>query len=330
MAKYKITDNASGKTVTVSGDHSPSEIEAEQIFRDAGLRQSPTASGNGQPQQGDNPLMYGAAKAQEFLSKGQSLPIIGSMLGKVTTGGSSVGTGFGASVGSLASSQLKPENAGLRQPKLTDLIGINNPMSQGLTPINKPFQNEDITNAGKTGLTYGVLDKIVTGGSAKASPIFQPFKYRANVAAQNAAKTGTKMSGDVLIKAGEDFAKNEATPDILPSVNKFIETSKEMYAGKEFTLPQLLEKLAGFNHAYKATGEVANAGSSQYKAALARAVRQYAYKQGPEVVFAMKNYALSKGARAMARKLIWPIAIGAGTGLTFAALQRVGLGNSSR
>lgn len=38
MAKFKLTDNETGKTVVVSGDSAPTEAEAEQIFSDAGLR----------------------------------------------------------------------------------------------------------------------------------------------------------------------------------------------------------------------------------------------------------------------------------------------------
>lgn len=39
MAKYRITDNKTGKSVVVSGDHTPSTTEAESIFQKAGLRQ---------------------------------------------------------------------------------------------------------------------------------------------------------------------------------------------------------------------------------------------------------------------------------------------------
>lgn len=39
MPNFKITDNQTGKTVTISGENPPSEQEAEQIFKDAGLRE---------------------------------------------------------------------------------------------------------------------------------------------------------------------------------------------------------------------------------------------------------------------------------------------------
>lgn len=41
MPKFKITDNQTGRAVTVSGDAAPTHEEAEQIFKDAGLRDAP-------------------------------------------------------------------------------------------------------------------------------------------------------------------------------------------------------------------------------------------------------------------------------------------------
>lgn len=38
MPKFKITDSETGKAVTVSGEYAPTHEEAEQIFKDAGLR----------------------------------------------------------------------------------------------------------------------------------------------------------------------------------------------------------------------------------------------------------------------------------------------------
>lgn len=40
MARFKITDHQTGKTIVVSGDSAPTEDEAEQLFSDAGYRES--------------------------------------------------------------------------------------------------------------------------------------------------------------------------------------------------------------------------------------------------------------------------------------------------
>lgn len=44
MAKFRVTDTQSGRSVVVSGDSAPSEQEAEEIFNAAGLRQTPGKS----------------------------------------------------------------------------------------------------------------------------------------------------------------------------------------------------------------------------------------------------------------------------------------------
>ena len=40
MAKYKITDPKTGKTVTISGERQPTQADAEEIFQKAGLRET--------------------------------------------------------------------------------------------------------------------------------------------------------------------------------------------------------------------------------------------------------------------------------------------------
>lgn len=50
MADYQIQDNVSGKTVTVTGDHAPSQQDAEEIFQKAGLRSNPQPQAPTQPQ----------------------------------------------------------------------------------------------------------------------------------------------------------------------------------------------------------------------------------------------------------------------------------------
>ena len=47
MAKFKVTDPETGKTVTVTGDAPPSQDDAEEIFKNAGLRGSEYGAGVG-------------------------------------------------------------------------------------------------------------------------------------------------------------------------------------------------------------------------------------------------------------------------------------------
>jgi hypothetical protein len=48
MAKFRITDNQSGKTLTISGDKAPSEQEAEELFKSSGIREQAQPQGSTQ------------------------------------------------------------------------------------------------------------------------------------------------------------------------------------------------------------------------------------------------------------------------------------------
>jgi ABC-type transporter Mla subunit MlaD len=60
MPKYKITDPQTGKTVTISGQNTPTQTDAEEIFQKAGLRQAQ------QPKQ-QSPGMF--QQAADFITK---------------------------------------------------------------------------------------------------------------------------------------------------------------------------------------------------------------------------------------------------------------------
>jgi hypothetical protein len=47
VPQFRITDQVTGKTVTVSGDSAPTDAEAQQIFADAGLHSAPPAAAPG-------------------------------------------------------------------------------------------------------------------------------------------------------------------------------------------------------------------------------------------------------------------------------------------
>jgi len=170
MAKYKITDNATGKTVTISGDHTPSEAEAEQIFKDAGLRQpiAPTQPKGLSYQQGDNPLLYAAAKTQETLRDTQALPIAGGIIGRAITR-NPLGTGVGVTAGTALQGLLKPGDTSLKDlikpgveaaawdMALTKLLPLLN-----LSKTSMKVRNLFITKNGEKMIDGTKVSKVVT------------------------------------------------------------------------------------------------------------------------------------------------------------------------
>jgi hypothetical protein len=74
MPKYRIKDNRTGRTVTVEMDNPPSQGEAEEIFRKAGLREEPGLV---------DKLMTGQTGFQRGvgqLAEGETLPNIGQLI----------------------------------------------------------------------------------------------------------------------------------------------------------------------------------------------------------------------------------------------------------
>lgn len=86
MAKYRIYDTLTGKTVTVEGDTAPTEAEAQQIFGDAGLRSE-------QPQQEQEKPKTGT-ETNWLADKVENIPLLGGMLHSAVTGAQDVGTGI--------------------------------------------------------------------------------------------------------------------------------------------------------------------------------------------------------------------------------------------
>jgi len=101
MSKYRITDNKTGKSVIVSGDHEPNETEAESIFQSAGLRQT------------QNPQQYG--KEQGALGK-----ITDFLFGRTKEYGKMLGSA-GMGLGAEAMMNVNPEIANKLAQKSYDI-----------------------------------------------------------------------------------------------------------------------------------------------------------------------------------------------------------------
>jgi len=97
MPKFKITDNQTGKTVTVSGDMAPTEQEAENIFRQAGLRGE-------QPEPSSIPAIAGSIIGG---TTGLALGPLGALAGAGV--GAAAGESIAGAVRGLQGESLPPE-----------------------------------------------------------------------------------------------------------------------------------------------------------------------------------------------------------------------------
>lgn len=160
MAKFKITDKKTGRTITISGDKPPNEEQVKELFKKAGSEKQ-------EPQQFGSPLMNLLAKAQTGLAETEALPVSGAVLGGIL--GGPPGAGIGATAGEVGQQQLK-------------------------TGAHLPTE-EEAGQAIKVGATAGLLDIVggqVVKGAGKVvkatfskvddalKPIYQPLIDKTN------------------------------------------------------------------------------------------------------------------------------------------------------
>lgn len=215
-------------------------------------------------EEGDNRLLYGMAKTQEFLANTPVLTSAGALLGRGISGGSSIGSGVGAGTGKYLQQILQPGETFQEKG-----IGALIPSGQEAKEI-----------AG-TGVKAGLLDFLLTGGKVGASPL-KPVKFASALREKAAAKATGKISGDALIEAGEQFIK-KASPGDVTSAKRMQEIAKETLSGKEFTAKEALDKLAQLNKAYTAAGKVGKSAKAGYSAELANNIRNQLKTVAPSV-----------------------------------------------
>jgi len=164
MAKYKITDSQSGKTLVISGDAPPSEQEAEQLFQESGVRNQPQMTSAQAASkilpvpevQKIDPVTQAAGKAQEFLGNSPLAPILGASIARAAVPVMGLSSGFGGSYGERIKQSAK----------------VGGPMEALKILLPSLEQNPDVRNeiAG-TGLKAGLTDVATTtalGAAGKA------------------------------------------------------------------------------------------------------------------------------------------------------------------
>lgn len=184
MAKYRITDNQSGKTLVISGDTPPTEQEAEQLFQQSGIREqrmTPQQALAKQvplvPEQKINPIIQAAGKAQEFLGNSPLLPMLTSGAARAALPIPGISSGVGAMVGERAKQSLQE----------------GGPVAALKMAIPSLEQNPDVRNEiVKSGLGAAATDIALTGAgkvvkSALDAKSVNPFKIVGNIRAKEVA-----------------------------------------------------------------------------------------------------------------------------------------------
>lgn len=284
MAKFKITDPQSGKTVTISGDSAPTQQEAEEIFNAAGLRNSLPP----QPQDLGGKILKGVGEAAPVV-----LPLVAGAAGAIAGPvGSAVGAGAGTGAGLAVKRSIE------------QLQG-----RQTQTP------GQLATESVVAPLAAGALDFV--GGKALnlAGKVLNPFKtigeYRA---AKILELEGKKIAGDDLIVALEKGTE-KISPTMKTYWDKTLAFAKQMYGGKELTIDQVVNLNTTANQAFTAAGKTGKGATAMFNRVLGDELKRQLEINAPKVALANKMFKLGYGAEKFVKRLPLPTSIAIGLGL---------------
>lgn len=255
-----------------------------------------------------NPLTYGGAKAQKFLSESETLPIISSVVGKVLAPLPGVGSSLGAIHGENLKGMLR---RGGKDAFLPDI----------------EQRNEQIERNTKTGLTYGITDLILSN----VSKLF-PKSVTKTTAIKNkiAEQTKKTFSGDVFADALEEYVKKN------PFAKSAVKTLLPTLKGVKLTAKEVLDRLPVWNSAYGAGGQILDAPKKGAFDVLSKTAREMMRTQTPELSKAYIKWASSIAGKKALEKIFNPVSLAKGiigstiAGGTFAIGNKLlGIGKDS-
>jgi hypothetical protein len=283
MAKYRITDNQSGKTLVISGENPPTEQEAEELFNQSGIRNVPKMTReqalskqvpvSGSAEYKPNPVLEGAGKLQEFLGNSPLLPILAGAGARAAV---SVPV-ISSAIGSMAGERVKQS------------LAEGGPMAALKMIIPSLEQNEETKqNILKTGAIAGATDvgasiggkalkegtNIIKGGieSKNVNPV-NILRYLRNQAADKAGNVDTQG----LIKAANQFVKDN--PLAKETWDLFQPTIKKNMPAKD-----LLRKMVDvFGNAYTKGGTPRPTDQAQLFDILYKSGKNIMKEQAPDV-----------------------------------------------
>lgn len=269
MAKYRITDQQSGKTLVINGDKPPSEQEAESLFQSSGIRGQQEPQKNLVQQVGDvmapiskflmpNVINYSADSLQK-IGSGDLTPNAPTAVNTLT---SALGPG-GQQLANLfvGSEQDKQKDAAVRELYST---------LQGVKGVAKaiPALGKQVVNAGKNAVE-------IAQNAAEAKSI-NPWKVVGH-ARNKAAESAGDLNTESLIKTGDEFITKN------PYAKEAWEAFKPTITDK-MKATDLLDRMTNvFGQAYTKGGDVRATAEAGLMNKLYQAGREAIKTQAPDV-----------------------------------------------
>jgi hypothetical protein len=321
MAKYKITDPQSGKTVTISGDKPPTQADAEEIFSKAGLRDNQPVTdqqikdyANKNRPKIDataNPLM-------QLLQKGQQ--------GAYDSTTGATGNDLSAAYLPRLTAQARQQGAG-RNVSLDQRIGgVGEAANRLVAPVLTAMGAPAPATLGITGAIEGATEPGALPESRTANAALQGVSQYTTTKAAEAlfgllgAATRAKSINPAKIALNERNIAVGKTPTIDTSqivaagdrAAKLFPHSADDWEIMKAALPDqmptqdLLDVVSSYGHnTYSATGNVKDKATADLTNQLYKAARQTIKDQAPEVAKQTSNLRNIIVAPKVAQKASW-------------------------
>lgn len=333
MAKYKITDNQTGKTVTISGDTPPTEQDAEQIFADAGLRGgAKPAPEMLQDKLTANPVMNFILGNSLRISKDLSSGITANMTEKSrnTTNDEALQTAR-----SLQNQAAKTADPVKQKELLSQSTDIYSKVSQNAQEVSNSFSKDVKQNplwrGVKSGSEIASLSDIIAHPIATTKGVYNttknitkaiykpvdmvihPFKTVGNMrnAAIDAA-SDVQVSGNKLLEYLQKAGKN-ISPTDKKAYDAYLQTATEMYKDTNLGVDELTKLNAQANKAFTMAGTVGKSAKATFNKELSNIIKTVIKESAPDVAKANDLFSKLYSGQKFLNKTV-PKAAGYGVG----------------
>lgn len=306
MAKYRITDNVTGKTVTVEGNTPPTEADAELIFQEAGLRE------------GSQPRMTKEQAISKQVPLNQPLQpdaeASGILPGAANFLMPNVAKYAKGSLQEIGAGNMMPTQPQANQQGLMDMLmsalGPGAQQVAGVAGIGSDLENQKNMGAREMAQTLqlaksaaggvqGFLNKgaetVTNIAGAKSINPWSVTRYGRDQAMQKAGDLNTTS----LIKAGDEFVtKNPLAKEVWETFKPTID--------KKMDAADLVGRMSDiFGQAYTKGGDVKSTADAALLNKLYQAGKTLIADQAPSIAKYTKTFKTLYNAPKAVQKASW-------------------------
>lgn len=322
MAKYKVTDPQSGKSVIVSGDSPPSDDDLEGIFQEAGLRtddgmsqQPQTISQNLQQNPVSNFLLGNSLRISQDASSGINANMTEDVRTKRNKEAFQQAKKFEESAAVTQDPMIKKKLLSQANDIYSQVSKAEQEVSQSFSPA---VRDNPLLRGAASGLEIATLAETLyrAPGAVRAigragKAVLHPFKTVGAIkerAIESAMKEGKSVDGNKILKVLEK-ERSSVPPTEIEQYDKMYQSAVRQLYNKQLPVDTASKMLSRSNDAYTAAGAVKDSAKAAFEKVTGDSIRSQLPK---DVLKANQLFRKLYGIQGVAKKVVNPYTIGVG------------------